>query len=313
MEFLGDVGPDKTFYFKNGGKARNLYELVQGITELDEENFRFHCNLDHDDFANWVGGILGDITLSQNLRFIKEKKSYLKIINKHIFRLEKQSKKKYINKQFSSKVKELLEDYGHIWLIIFVMIMTSVFTAMIYFQYNSLQNINILNEKINYIESRNTCYNNFFGEQTLKTRELLQNASFDNYCIYNLSLTINPPDKILEEKPAFFTDDDIKLEDGILTIDIGESYIAYFDDSSSMLPTLNHHTKAIEVTPRKDELYIGDIISYNSGEGRIIHRIVDIGSDKEGIYYITKGDNNAAIDDKVRYEQIRGKVVVMIY
>ena len=49
-------------------------------------------------------------------------------------------------------------------------------------------------------------------------------------------------------------------------------------------------------------------------DGTIIHRVIDTGRDKEGTYYITKGDNNPVKDsEKVRFNQIKGLLIAIIY
>ena len=64
----------------------------------------------------------------------------------------------------------------------------------------------------------------------------------------------------------------------------------------------------------ESELSIGDIISYKLGKNVIVHRIMTIEYDTTGWYTLTKGDNNKIVDpDKVRFEQIEGKIVVLIY
>jgi hypothetical protein len=184
---------------------------------------------------------------------------------------------------------------------------------MIYYQHNSLQNIKALDEKIQYIESRNICFNNYFNEQMIATTSMLKNVTFlDNYCVYNYTTSTKVPDEVLENTPESIPLRDIVIDGNKIVITLNDSEIAVFANSSSMLPTLNHNTKAIEVKPER--LNIGDIIAYKEGSDIISHRIVDIGSDDIGIYYITKGDNNNAVDpNKVRPEQIEGKVVVLIY
>ncbi len=313
MDILRDVDPDKVFYFKNGSKARNLYELSQGINALDEDSFKFHCNLDHDDFANWIGGALGDIILSQRLRYVKDKSRYLKIINGRIKILERKSHTSQLNKQFSEQFREIMKNYGHIWLIVFIMIVTCIFTAMIYYQYQSLQSIKALDEKIQYIESRNICFNNYFNEQMITTTSLLRNATFlDNYCVYNYTTTTRIPDEVLENKPESIPLSNVVIDGNRIIITLDDTELAIFANTSSMLPTLNHKTKAVEIKP--STLNIGDIISYEEGGELIVHRIVDIGSDDLGVYYITKGDNNNAVDpNKIRKEQIQGKIVMLIY
>jgi len=85
--------------------------------------------------------------------------------------------------------------------------------------------------------------------------------------------------------------------------------------SNSMDPVLEENNIVLEVTPQSPaELYIGDIIIYQSGDSRVIHRIVDIGYDAEGWYAITKGDNNPLPDPaKVRFVQVLGVVIGIIY
>jgi len=312
-EFLKDVAQDRAFFFSNGTKARNIYELCHGINALDEASFKFHCNLDHDDFANWIGGALDDIALSQKLRFIKDKSNYLKTINNHIKALERKVYTSRINKKFSDALKSMITDYGYVFLLIFVIIMTCVFTAMIYYQYHSLQSIKTLDEKINYLESRNDCFNNYFNDQIISTKNFLKNESFlDNYCVYNYTTSVKIPQDVLENVPATIPIGDIVSEGNKLIVIVNDSTLVAFANSSSMLPVLNHNTKAIEIKPK--DLHIGNIISYKQGNDIIVHRIVDIGRDSDGIYYITKGDNNDAVDsNKVRTEQIQGQIILLIY
>jgi signal peptidase I len=61
---------------------------------------------------------------------------------------------------------------------------------------------------------------------------------------------------------------------------------------------------------------VGDIISFWSAtiETTVIHRIVEVGKDNQGVYFVTKGDNNLYKDpEKVRFEQVKGVVVGIIY
>jgi len=55
-----------------------------------------------------------------------------------------------------------------------------------------------------------------------------------------------------------------------------------------------------------------DIIIYNANwfPEPVIHRIIDIKEDENGVYYITKGDNNPAPDpEKVRPSQVTARVI----
>lgn len=56
----------------------------------------------------------------------------------------------------------------------------------------------------------------------------------------------------------------------------------------------------------------GDIIIYNANWflEPVIHRIIDIKEDENGVYYITKGDNNPVPDpEKVRPSQVTARVI----
>ncbi|MBI2665199.1 hypothetical protein HYX12_01090 [Candidatus Woesearchaeota archaeon] len=78
---------------------------------------------------------------------------------------------------------------------------------------------------------------------------------------------------------------------------------------------LDKDTNAIEVLPKDpDSVKIGDIISYNSPYGVIIHRVVEKGMDEHGQYFVVKGDNNTLSDPvKVRFNDLKGVVVAVIY
>lgn len=87
----------------------------------------------------------------------------------------------------------------------------------------------------------------------------------------------------------------------------------------SMSPTIaeGHHIISVLV-PDKDDIKLGDIITINRTNedlnvSTITHRVVDIGEDKEGKYFITKGDNNLHKDEKVRVDEVLSVVVSIIY
>lgn len=61
----------------------------------------------------------------------------------------------------------------------------------------------------------------------------------------------------------------------------------------------------------EDNLKIGDIV-YDTFH-KVLHRIVKIGQDEKGKYYIVQGDNNEIYDGKIRFSDIKGVVVGIIY
>jgi len=109
----------------------------------------------------------------------------------------------------------------------------------------------------------------------------------------------------------------LHLEDNGIKIKVNSYKIVKIADTNSMDPVIDEGSEVIEITPKTyDELKVGDIISYESYKYGvvIIHRIIKIGKDRYGWYAICKGDNNKVEDaEKVRFNQIRGVVVAILY
>jgi len=104
----------------------------------------------------------------------------------------------------------------------------------------------------------------------------------------------------------------IQLNDNSLIINIENASISGYADTNSMVPTLDSGANGIRIVPSDPEqINIGDIISF--GEESIVHRVVDKGTDEEGIYFITKGDNNQYVDGKVRFEDIKYVTIGVLY
>ena len=132
------------------------------------------------------------------------------------------------------------------------------------------------------------------------------NRLIDRY-IYGEKLS--PPDRIKESQIHIYEDK--------VVIDIENARWASFADTNSMDPFLDERSNAIQIIPENPEdIFVGDIISYNSVNfpAIIIHRVIEIREDEQGIYYITKGDNNPRPDpEKVRFNQVRRVLVGIIY
>ena len=110
--------------------------------------------------------------------------------------------------------------------------------------------------------------------------------------------------------------DNIHVYNDRVIIDINNPKWARFTNTNSMDPIIDEEAHAIEIMPKEDSLKIGDIVAYKPKgySGTVIHRIVDIKEDQEGTYYILQGDNNPRPDgQKVRYSQVKGVVVAILY
>jgi len=123
-----------------------------------------------------------------------------------------------------------------------------------------------------------------------------------------------------EEKPSpadRIKDSDIKTFSNSVRIDIKDAKWRNYIDSNSMDPLIDKGTTTLEIKPKNpNEIKIGDIIAYNIDgyDYAFAHRVVEIGKDNEGIYFITRGDNYWENDPyKVRFSQIEGIVVGVLY
>ena len=102
-----------------------------------------------------------------------------------------------------------------------------------------------------------------------------------------------------------------------IVIDIEGAIWSRFTDTNSMDPLIDAESNGIEIAPESaDDIKVGDIISYRSeyASGVLIHRVVEKGEDEKGIYFTVKGDNNNSADPgKIRFEQIEGVLVGILY
>ncbi len=88
-----------------------------------------------------------------------------------------------------------------------------------------------------------------------------------------------------------------------------------FTDTNSMDPLFDAEANVLELpVNRPDEIHEGDIVAYKTPGGLVVHRVVKVDQDEKGIYYLVKGDNNPLADPyKIRFENIRGVIVGIIY
>ncbi|MBD3361592.1 hypothetical protein GF358_02240 [Candidatus Woesearchaeota archaeon] len=108
---------------------------------------------------------------------------------------------------------------------------------------------------------------------------------------------------------------DIKMYNDGVTINLENPQWAVFADTNSMDPIIDAGAHAIEIIPKTpDDVHVGDIVSYQSGSSTIIHRVIKTGEDSKGWYAEFKGDNNPVKDpEKVRFKDIKRIVVAVIY
>jgi len=123
-----------------------------------------------------------------------------------------------------------------------------------------------------------------------------------------------------EEKPSpadRIKEDDVNVFSNSVRIDIKNAKWREFIDSNSMDPLIDEGTTTIEIKPRyANEIKVGDIVAYDVDgyDYAFVHRVVEIGKDVNGVYFITKGDNYHKEDpNKLRFSDIEGVVVGILY
>lgn len=119
-----------------------------------------------------------------------------------------------------------------------------------------------------------------------------------------------------EKQPPsnYINESQIEIQDSKIIITIENTSIGRFANTSSMMPSINENSNSIRIVPGKPEqIHVGDIITFEQDNILIVHRVVELGYDMEGWYAITKGDNTAESDGKIRFEQIRYIMIGILY
>ena len=102
-------------------------------------------------------------------------------------------------------------------------------------------------------------------------------------------------------------------KDGVI-IKIPKASISRYAPTGSMRPVLDKGANGIRIVPNSpDSIKVGDIVSYKSSSGLIVHRVVEKGTDSKGTYFLVKGDNNAFADGKIRFKDIKYVTVGVIW
>lgn len=131
--------------------------------------------------------------------------------------------------------------------------------------------------------------------------------NFTGFSLLNSENNLNLPlDRIGE--------DQIIIGNGELKINLEDYVLSKYVNTGSMTPLLGEGATGIGIKPKLEgDIFLGDVISFWVGNDLIVHRVIDIGKDDFGAYYITKGDNSNSIDEKIRFDQIDSVLVAVIY
>ena len=109
----------------------------------------------------------------------------------------------------------------------------------------------------------------------------------------------------------------ITLTDNSICIEIPNAEIGRYAATGSMKPTLDENSIGIRIKiTNESQVHIGDIVSYQHENDTIIHRVIGISQDPNGIYFTMKGDNNLmsiSYENKVRFKDLKYLTVGMLW
>ena len=117
----------------------------------------------------------------------------------------------------------------------------------------------------------------------------------------------NAPSDFIQEK-------DIQIYKDKIVIEVPGASLSRYAPTGSMKPVLDEWSNGIRINPRsEDDIQVGDIITFKQDNLLIVHRVVEKGEDSQGIYFITKGDNNGLNDGKIRFSEIKYITIGVLY
>lgn len=108
-KLFDNVHSDNYFFLENGRILRNIYELVNALSSMEDQTFSHHVNNERNDFSSWVLHVFDDKNLANKLQKCKTKDDMVSAINKRIFKLEKQTKQQEFEQKKSVKIEPKLD------------------------------------------------------------------------------------------------------------------------------------------------------------------------------------------------------------
>jgi len=119
--------------------------------------------------------------------------------------------------------------------------------------------------------------------------------------------TISSPSNFIERENILVYPDKI-------VIALKDATVSSYEDTGSMEPILDSNSNGIRIKPEfENEIQVGDIVSFRQNGFLIVHRVIEKGIDSQGVYFITKGDNNNFKDGKIRFQDIEYITIGILY
>src|SRR5688572_11583043 len=87
--YLKDAEPLwRAFWFHMHLMAKNLREFGEGLGTISDEVFAYHVSGQKNDLSRWVGEVIGDATLADDLRTVKDQHQAAAMVRDRVAELE---------------------------------------------------------------------------------------------------------------------------------------------------------------------------------------------------------------------------------
>jgi hypothetical protein len=83
---LGKAPEKYCFNLPDGRKLKSVYELVDELETMSEENFRQYVSETENHFANWIEHVFSEKNLANELRHVRNRIDTQRAILKHLVR-----------------------------------------------------------------------------------------------------------------------------------------------------------------------------------------------------------------------------------
>lgn len=88
-KYLADVSEVYRFCCHDSCVFKNMRELRDGLANMSEETYAYHANADKNDFANWVGDVIKDEKLAEELKNAKSRDEAANRVSNRIMTLSR--------------------------------------------------------------------------------------------------------------------------------------------------------------------------------------------------------------------------------
>jgi hypothetical protein len=78
------MSEENCFYVCNGRKLNDLDDLLDELSTIDEDSFRYHVNEEKNDFASWIKEVIKDKVLANQVSKTKDKEKIISLVEKRI-------------------------------------------------------------------------------------------------------------------------------------------------------------------------------------------------------------------------------------